>query len=130
MASPVLPDSSFYIRSARMRVDPFQELSRHLDEWDFFACGIVIVEVTRGVRDPRVLREYHTSFALMTYIDTTSAIWKRTARIAWSLDRQGAAIPATDILIAACAIEANAIVLTHDAHFHKIPGLRVTDKLL
>ncbi|MDF3057716.1 MAG: VapC toxin family domain ribonuclease [Rariglobus sp.] len=129
MAIPVLPDSSFYIRNARLGLDPFQELSRHTGEWDFFACGMVITEVTRGLRDPRVLHEYQTSFALMTYIDTTAVVWERTAHLAWSLDRQGLVIPASDILIAACALETEAIVLTFDAHFQKIPGLRITSQL-
>jgi predicted nucleic acid-binding protein len=129
MANLVLPDSSFYIRNVRLGRDPFQELSRHAVEWDFFTCGIVVTEVTRGVRDPRALQEYQASFELMIYVETTSAIWERTAHLAWSLDRKGSVIPATDILIAACALELSAVVLTFDAHFQKIPGLRITNQL-
>ena len=35
-----------------------------------------------------------------------------------------------DLIIAATALEAGATVLTFDAHFKKIPGLRATDRLI
>jgi predicted nucleic acid-binding protein len=38
-------------------------------------------------------------------------------------------LPAPDILIAAHALQAGATVLTLDAHFSAIPGLRVIDRL-
>ena len=56
-------------------------------------------------------------------------VWERATQLAWSLDRQGVVLPAQDLLIAACALHANATVLTADAHFSRIPGLRVIDRL-
>lgn len=41
------------------------------------------------------------------------------------MDRQGHMIPLTDIVIAACALEEGAAVLTNDRHFELVPGLRV-----
>ncbi len=38
-------------------------------------------------------------------------------------------MPAQDIIIAACAIRADAAVLTYDRHFDAIPGLRVVHSL-
>ena len=35
-----------------------------------------------------------------------------------SLDRRGVILPAPDLLIAASALQTDATVLTHDAHFH------------
>jgi predicted nucleic acid-binding protein len=36
---------------------------------------------------------------------------------------------AGDLLIAACALQADAAVLTYDQHFQQVPGLRVVDHL-
>ena len=125
----VLPDSSFYINCARAGLDPFGALAAHADVWDFATCGMVVLEVCRGRRDPAVLQRFREHFAIMTFIATGSSIWERAAQLAWSLDRQGRVIPAQDILIAAHALASNATVLTPDAHFREIPGLSVLEKL-
>jgi len=129
MANLVLPDSSYYITSARARIDPFHELGARSDEYDFITCGMVVLEVTRGRSDPHVLCRFQERFAIMIYVPTTNQIWERTTQLAWSLDRQGVILPAQDILIAAHALQTDATVLTHDAHFSSIPGLRVIDRL-
>lgn len=129
MASLVLPDSSFYITATRAGRDPFLELSAKSDKYEYATCGMVQVEVLRGRRDPHLLRRFRDTFAVMIYIGTVNAIWERTALLAWTLDRQGVIIPATDLLIAACALQADAAVLTYDQHFQQVPGLRVVDHL-
>ncbi len=125
----LLPDSNFYINCARRNIDPFLELATRAGDWDLVTCGMVVVEVTRGRRDPNVLRRFKDAFSVMSYINTTSDTWERTAHLTWALDRQGIVLPATDVLIAACALQTDAAVLTLDTHFQKIPGLRVLDRL-
>ena len=125
----ILPDSSFYITCARRQQDPFQELATRADESEFVTCGVVVAEVTRGRSDPYVLRKFRERFAIMVYLPTTNAIWERVAQLAWSLDRKGVVLQLPDLVIAATALEADATVLTFDAHFSQIPGLRVTDRL-
>jgi predicted nucleic acid-binding protein len=129
MAGVVLPDSNFFINSARAGLDPFQELAAYADEWEFATCGMVVLEVCRGRREPTVLRRFRERFSIMLYVPTGSSVWERAAQLAWSLDRKGVVLPAPDLLIAACALQANAAVLTADAHFQEIPGLRVLDRL-
>jgi predicted nucleic acid-binding protein len=129
MANLVLPDSSYYITSARTKIDPFNELGARSDEYDFITCGMVVLEVTRGRSDPNILRRFQERFAVMIYLPTTNQIWERAAQLAWSLDRQGVILPGPDILIAAHALQADAAMLTYDAHFSSIPGLRVVDHL-
>jgi len=125
----VLPDSNFYITSTRAGLDPFIELGNFIGTCDFVTCGMVVLEVTRGRSDPNVLRRFQERFAIMIYLPTTNQIWERAAQLAWSLDRQGIILPAQDILIAAHALQTDAAVLTYDAHFSSIPGLRVVDHL-
>jgi predicted nucleic acid-binding protein len=129
MVELVLPDSNFYINRARGGFDPFAELSAHTDDWEFATCGMVVVEVCRGRRDPILLKRFQERFAIMLYVATGNSVWERAGQLAWALDRQGIVLPAPDLLIAACALQAKAAVLTADAHFHAIPGLRVLDSL-
>ncbi|MSU23695.1 MAG: PIN domain-containing protein [Opitutus sp.] len=131
MANLILPDSNVYIGAVRAGRDPFQQFAAGIDDrdWEFATCGMVMLEVCRGQRDPNLLKRFRERFAVMIIIPTTSQIWERAAQLAWSLDRQGRVLPAPDLLIAACALQANAAVLTGDAHFQQIPGLRVIDQL-
>ncbi len=129
MAAVVLPDSNFYISRLRAGLDPFQVLATHCDHHEFTTCGMVIMEVCRGLRDPRVLRRFQEHYSIMLYLPTGNAAWEEAARLAWTLDRKGIVLPAPDLLIAACALQADAAVLTTDTHFRQIPGLRVLTRL-
>ena len=130
MVELVLPDSNFYINRARAGLDPFVELASHTDEWEFATCGMVVLEVCRGRRDPNLRKRFQERFAIMLYIAAGNSVWERAGQLAWSLDRQGIVLPAPDLLIAACALQAKAAVLTADAHFQEIPGLRVIESIV
>jgi predicted nucleic acid-binding protein len=65
----------------------------------------------------------------MRYVPTDFAVWERAAELAWELDRAGRAIPAPDLVIAACALAIHAPVFTFDRHFRLVSGLRVLDRL-
>ena len=129
MSAAVLPDSNFYISRARAGIDPFHELHAHVDDWEFATCGMVLVEVCRGRRDPKVLRRFREQLSIMQFIPTGNSAWEEATRLAWTLDRKGIVLPAPDLLIAACALQADAAVLTTDEHFRLIPGLRVLTRL-
>ena len=129
MANLVLPDSNVYIGAVRAGRDPFRQFGPAIENWEFVTCGMVVLEVCRGLRDPGVLQRFRERFAVMLYVATSNSAWERAAQLAWSLDRQGIVLPAQDLLIAACALQVGATVLTADAHFHEIPGLRVIDRL-
>jgi predicted nucleic acid-binding protein len=129
MANLVLPDSNFYINCARAGIDPFVELGAHADEMEFATCGMVVIEVCRGRSSPVVLRRFRERFAIMPFLPAGTSVWDQATQLAWSLDRQGIVLPAPDLLIAACALQAKAAVLTSDAHYQHIPGLKVLQSL-
>jgi predicted nucleic acid-binding protein len=129
MANLVLPDSNIYIGAVRAGRDPFRQFASAIEEWEFATCGMVVLEVCRGLRDPAILQRYRERFSVMLYLTTGNASWERATQLAWSLDRQGIVLPAQDLLIAAVALQADATVLTSDAHFQEIPGLRVINRL-
>jgi predicted nucleic acid-binding protein len=129
MASVVLVDSSFFIQRFRDRIDPLLELLTHAGDWDLATCGMVKLEVCRGLRVPVVRSRYEASFAEMQYAPTNFSTWERAARLAYELDRNGKTIPAPDLVIAACTLGIDASILTFDQHYRFVPGLRVLDRL-
>ena len=129
MPNLILVDSSFFVRLACQFRDPFDALEYHTADYDFATCGIVWLEVVRGRRDPNVRARFEEGFSAMPFLPLTPVAWQHAAGLAWTLDRQGSVLPATDLAIAACALEHDAAVLTFDRHFDRIPGLIVLDEL-
>ena len=124
MANLILPDSNIYIGALRAGTDPFLSFASGIAEhdWEFATCGMIALEVCRGLRDPTTLQRFRARFGVMIFLPTTNQIWERATQLAWALDRQGRILPAQDILIAAHALQADATVLTRDAHFQEPPG--------
>jgi len=131
MPDLILPDSNIYIGALRAGNDPFPALAAAIerDDAELVTCGMVVMEVCRGLRDPKLLERFRERFRIMLFLPSTSQVWERATHLAWALDRQGRTLPAPDLLIAACALHAGAKVYTHDAHFREIPGLHVINSL-
>jgi predicted nucleic acid-binding protein len=129
MPGAVLVDSSFFIQRLRDRIDPLLELSTYADTWDLATCGMVKLEVCRGLRVPVMRSRYAARFAEMIYAPTNQITWERAAILAYELDKGGNTIPAPDLVIAACAMAIDAPILTFDRHFQLVPGLQVLDRL-
>lgn len=129
MVGNVLVDSSYYIGQLRAGEDPFADFALHADDIDFFTCGIVRIEVLRGVKVAKARERFAALFSVMLNVPTTARILERAADLAWQLDREGRVMQVTDLLIAVSALEADAALLTFDSDFRRIPGLRVIDTL-
>jgi predicted nucleic acid-binding protein len=130
MSPSILVDSSWYIREARCRRDPLVQLSLLAEYRDIAVCGLVMVEVGRGLREKRFLARYKNAWRQMRYVPSDPDLWKETLAVAWQLDRAGTVLPLQDIHIAVCAAHIGAIVLTTDEHFKEIPGTIATDRVL
>lgn len=123
MLGNVLVDSSFYIERLRTGLDPFEELGAWADECDFFTCGVVVTEVLRGVKERKAHDRMAEVFGCMLYVPTLNSTWEHVARLAWQLDRAGQRMQVTDLVIATCALEVDAAVLTFDSDFKRVPRL-------
>jgi predicted nucleic acid-binding protein len=130
MSPPILVDSSWYIREARSGRDPLVQLSLLAEVRDLAVCGLVIVEVGRGLREKRFLYRYERAWKQMRYVPSDPGRWRETLGVAWQLDRVGRVLPLQDIHIAVCAAHIGAVVLTVDAQFHEIPGIVATDRVV
>lgn len=127
MGSDVLIDSNVYIDLLKMRKDPVATLYEWGEARDrnLAICGMIRVEVLRGLK---LLKVYHSISAIMDVminLPSDNRMWTDATELAWSLDRKGIIIPGADAVIAASALRHGAAVMTSDAHFSKIEGLRV-----
>ncbi len=128
-ASPVLADSSFYIRLLRAQQDPLRALTVAAESGDVAICGVVRCEVGRALRQPALRQRFHAFWDVMINIPTDNRLWTEVEETLWSLDRSGVVLPLTDVIIACCARRVGAIILTYDHHFDQIPGVRTTDRI-
>lgn len=125
MDVPILVDSSVYIRLMRQRLDPVAVLFEHYDTVNLVTCGMVQVEVLRGIRVPRARARLEAFMSVMQYVPADERLWREATDLAWRVDRLGQPIQATDALIAASALRLSASVLTLDSDFQRVPGLHV-----
>lgn len=125
MDLPLLVDSSVYIFLLRRRLDPVAVLFEHYDTVNLVTCGMVRLEVMRGVIVPRAQRRLEDFFDVMQHVPTDERLWREATELAWKIDRSGQAIQATNALIAAAALRKGASVLTRDSDFRRVPGLPV-----
>ncbi len=129
MEENVLVDSSFFISRFRKGQDPFQELAASDDAYEFYSCGVVKLEVSRGIVATRLFKEHKENFEVMCWVPTTDKIWDDALALAWNLERKGITMQVTDIVIAISALSVDAAVLTLDSDFDNVPGLRVIHEL-
>lgn len=125
----LLVDSNVFIRLIKARLDPGRELLERFDLEDLATCGMVRLEVLRGIATPKARQALEGFFNVMQNIQTDNHLWESACKIGWEVTRAGFNVPAQDIIIAACAIRADAAVLTYDKHFDQIPGVRVIHSL-
>jgi predicted nucleic acid-binding protein len=125
LVQPLLVDSNIYIRLLRKQRDPVAALFVHYDPADLVTCGMVRLEVLRGVRDERLRERLGNFMATMRCVASDDTLWHEATRLAWRLDRRGFVIPAADALIAASALRVGAAVLTTDRDFDRVEELSV-----
>jgi len=128
-ASPVLADSSYYIRMLRQGRDPLKALALAAATRDLVICGIVRCEVGRALRPAKARQYFRAFWDVMINVPVDNRLWEDVEQTFWELDRQGVVLPLTDVVIACCAKRVGAVVLTYDRHFYEIPGVRATDHL-
>ena len=128
-ASPLLADSSFYIRHLRQGRDPLRALTLAAAERDLAVCGIVRCEVGRALRPTRVRQQFRAFWDVMLNVPTDNRLWEQAEQTLWDLDRAGRMLPLSDVVIACCAQRIGAVVLTYDHHFSLIPHVLTTDSL-
>ena len=90
----VLVDSSMFIQLLREQKDPAYELSSRAQRMDLATCGMVQLEVLRGMRVPRLRDALRRFMSVMLYAASDFRLWDAATDIAWQLDRKGISLPA------------------------------------
>ncbi len=121
----MLVDSTIYIDLLRRGEDILYVLKPSLLSGQLFVCGVIRMEVLRGIRSRGMRDELSDFFDLMTEVPTDTRIWREATNLAWTLDRRRVVLPLTDLVIASCALAVRTAVVTTDPHFWRIPGLKV-----
>jgi len=125
----LLPDSNFFIRLFRLRGLPFDVLREEFAAYEIVTCQMVMLEVLCGIAEPRVLANTTRLFESLRCVKMEDSTWALARQLAWERERVGRRLGIPDILIAACALESGAAVLTNDRRFAEIPELSVVSGL-
>jgi len=125
----ILVDSSKYISWLRTGRNPLALLAGHAQAGDLVSCGIIRIEVLRGIVKPKVKEQLAEFFQIVPEVALTAGLLHEVADLAWTLDRQGNVLPVTDLIIGVCARQAKATLITEDPHFQRMPGLKVQEEL-
>jgi predicted nucleic acid-binding protein len=128
-ASPILADSSYYIDLLRRGQDPLRALALAAETRDLVICGVVRCEVGRALRPEKVRQHFRSFWDVMINVPTDNRLWTLVEQTLWELDRRGIVLPLTDVVVACCARQVEAVVLTFDKHFSLIPNLRTSRQL-
>jgi predicted nucleic acid-binding protein len=118
----MLVDSSAWIEFYREkgRADYKTAVVRNLQDNSVATCGIVKTELQAHAR---TIKEYHlleSDFDGMVWIETDFPVYRKAAEMGFRLRQKGMTIPATDLIIASCALINGLEILHLDKHFDLI----------
>lgn len=127
MGSDILIDSNVYIDLLRAKKDVVATLYEwaELRSGSLVICGMIRLEVLRGIKSLKAFKSISSLMDVMINIPTDNRLWSEATDLAWKLDRKGITIPGADAVIAASALQSGSAVMTSDAHFAHVEGLRV-----
>jgi len=117
-----LIDTSAWLLALRKNFLPTvkDRIDHLLKEDVIITTGMVKLELLGGTKTKSEFQRLKARLDALDTIETDMQLWVRAYELAFNLRRRGVTIPYTDILIAACALHAKAIILHADAHFDLI----------
>jgi predicted nucleic acid-binding protein len=94
---------------------------------DDVACvtGVVLAELLGGTRSAGERALLVERLKPLRFLDASQEIWVSAGHLAAGLSQQGLTVPLTDLLIAAVAQAYGCVVYATDAHFARIPSVRL-----
>jgi hypothetical protein len=121
----VLVDTSAWIETLRERGDAAtrDEVRELLAAGNAVLCDLVAVELWNGARsrdDQETLRLLESD---LECVPTTDEVWRQARRAARLARSAGLTLPASDLVIAACARIHRLRLLHRDAHFDRLVDL-------
>jgi hypothetical protein len=122
---PVLVDTSAWIEALRPQGDERvrREVRSAVEDGDAAFCDLVLLELWNG-SGGEAERSYLSALEReLQCLPTTAEVWRHGRELAIRCRGAGLSVPATDLLIAACASHHGVTLLHRDRHFDQIAGL-------
>ncbi len=121
----VLIDTSAWIHALRPDGDPEikARVAALLESGQAATCAMIRLELWNGARgdhEKRVIRDLERE---LPDVDIAPQVWRSACALARAARKGGRTIPATDLLIAACARHHGVGILHSDEHFAGIQGM-------
>lgn len=125
-AGKVLVDTSAWIDTLRKDGDPEtrSQVRAVTAQGAAVLCDMVLLELWNGARGDAERQFLEQLEGNLEVVPTTPAVWRAATRIARACRRRGVTVPATDLLILACAEEHGLSLLHRDKHFDLIAAPR------
>ena len=121
----ILLDTSFLIELLSKREAAVIK-AREIDAQPKAISSITLYELFIGAQQLKKVTVIEEICETIQIVAPEKNIVKRAASLQLTLRQKGNEIPAFDALIAATALEIDAVVLSRDEHFERVDGLRVT----
>lgn len=117
-----LVDSSIWIRLIRLSPAPvlLARIDSLLTSKRVAVNGQIRLEVLSGAPNEARFAQYDRTFGGLIQLSIRDDTWNRAARMGYELRRSGLTVNAPDLIIAASAVEHNAILIHADSDFDHI----------
>ena len=114
----VLIDTSSWVETLRQdgRQDIRERVRELVLDGAAVMCDMVLLELWNGARGGRERQDLARLEGVLTVLPTSEEVWTLAREVARRTRETGRTIPATDILIAACAAAADAAMDAVDDH--------------
>ena len=117
-----LIDSSVWIKFLRRGTPP--NISLRIDELlsrgVVSTNGVLKLEILSGAHNEQEFQDYSARFDALHQLAIHDGTWHAAARLGYDLRRQGVACLTPDLIIAASAMEHDAVLIHADADFDRI----------
>ncbi len=118
----ILADSSALI--AYYRVDGLPKaqaaVARAIAADELAVNGIVQAEIVSHAATRQEFRKLRADFLAFHWLPLERATFDRASELGFALRRAGVTVPSTDLIIAACAMDAGATLYHLDRHFEQV----------
>ncbi len=92
-------------------------IDRLLRDGVVITTGIIKLEIMGGAGTQDGFQRLKSRFNALDDIRTDDSIWQKACELGFELRRKGITVPHTDILIAACALQSESVIVHADTHF-------------
>jgi predicted nucleic acid-binding protein len=120
--SVCLVDTSSWVEALRVDGDAVvrSRVAAALNEGRARLADVVLLELWNGARGARERRDLSHIEAAVPRLETTGDVWNAARALARACRAAGVTVPATDLLVYACATHHGAELEHADAHFAEI----------